>query len=236
MFKNKLICCSGFTNRDRDKIFSIIKNEGGEITKNFTTAVTHLISSTSLSDKYKCAVKLSIPVVSVDWVYQNEIKECDSFLLPPFSGAKICVTGYNEEKRNEIKEICTKHGASYSNDLTRDCTHLVALNNSSVKFKFALKWGLFIINEKWVFDSLRMKILLDESRYPVESLEQTESRGAYLKGLGILISQSVIPSEMLYLCKIISDGGGCLMDNSNDTQCLAVTHYILDTEKGVSQE
>lgn len=82
---------------------------GGVATDELTSRSNFLIAQTVGSEKYKCAVKLGIPVVKPEWLdYCWENRDTDlemdsdrrdtykDFLLPIFAGCRVCTSGFHD--------------------------------------------------------------------------------------------------------------------------------------------
>ncbi|KAJ3220133.1 hypothetical protein HK099_004455 [Clydaea vesicula] len=98
-----------------------------------TKHVTLLSTNKTGSEKYKAALELGIPVVSlsfIDEIFKNKnapnFNPCANHLLPPLANAVICVTNLSLKEREEVKEMVNNLGGQHSPDLTKNCTHLIA--------------------------------------------------------------------------------------------------------------
>ena len=95
-------------------------------------SVTHLVSDTVLSAKYLAAVSNQMPVVHPDWVRASATRGAlqpeASYLLPPFYGLTVVVTGdgFTHEVRDHIARTVADLGGTLAPQLTFECTHLVA--------------------------------------------------------------------------------------------------------------
>ncbi|KAJ1966479.1 protein kinase activating protein dpb11 [Dipsacomyces acuminosporus] len=120
--------------------------------------------------------------------------------LPPFSGCRICITGFNDTIRDEIRHLVTHSigeddglyakystdaesegsasglgqiggGGSFYGELTQERTHLIAFRPAGTKYDFAKRWGLCVVSFEWFLQSLRTGFRQEESKYTVESIE-----------------------------------------------------------------
>ncbi|KAJ1888493.1 protein kinase activating protein dpb11, partial [Kickxella alabastrina] len=120
-----------------------IEQLGGTISHSLTTVVTHLVAKSSkMSNKYQIAAKVGIPVVSLNFVGDCEVEARNRLAamrhpnepggnggsdsdrsavrlitqrnrIAPFSGCRVCTTGFNAEVRDEISKFVTQtHTAS----------------------------------------------------------------------------------------------------------------------------
>ncbi|KAJ1915661.1 protein kinase activating protein dpb11 [Mycoemilia scoparia] len=94
----------------------------------------------------------------------------------PFTGLRICVTGLYPEDRSRIEALLFGQrddngnivggGGSYSPDLYKTCTHLIANKPSGNKYNYAKMWGIYIVSPHWFEDSVAAGTCQDEERYP----------------------------------------------------------------------
>lgn len=174
-------CCSSMKKEERLKLHESIKVMGGDVTADFTTAVTHLIAKEVGSKKYQVACNNKVPVVLPEWIPstsmrskyehvvasdENIIKE---FLLPIFKGCTICVTGIDVNTRDSIKTLVQKNGGVYSGELNmKTCTHLLVEHARGQKYTYARQWKLHCVSPEWFYNCLKKGHWLDEKLYVVE--------------------------------------------------------------------
>ena len=143
----------------------------------------YCIAKTTNSRKYELARALSKPVVTSAWLRDSatagELLPLDDpatargYCPPAFMGLCVCVTGYSQDERADIEAKVVGRGGAYTSDLVKGrCTHLVASNTTSSKYKHASKWeGVSIVNRKWIEESVARDMRADESRFPVGAHE-----------------------------------------------------------------
>jgi DNA replication regulator DPB11 len=71
------------------------------------------------------------------------------------------------------------NGATHSGDLTRATTHLIAREPKGKKYDMAPKWGVKVVAEEWLRDSLERGMALDESLYLLTMNPEERGRGAW---------------------------------------------------------
>ena len=163
---------------NKGKVERVIEREGGTFTGSLTTDVTHLISNTTQSEKYKVdlylliirkkaliniqfafrqkkvAVRLGIPVVSSEWLgcLQDDqyLQPLEDYPLLPFTGAVICLSGFTFTLRREIEQRVVALGGVFSAALTTDVTHLVVDEPSGPKFEEAVKMNIHVVGIEWL--------------------------------------------------------------------------------------
>jgi DNA replication regulator DPB11 len=73
------------------------------------------------------------------------------------------------------------NGATHSGDLTRATTHLIAREPKGKKYDMAPKWGVKVVAEEWLRDSVERGMALDESLYLLTINPEDRGRGAWKK-------------------------------------------------------
>jgi DNA replication regulator DPB11 len=73
------------------------------------------------------------------------------------------------------------NGATHSGDLTRATTHLIAREPKGKKYDMAPKWGVKVIAEEWLRDSVERGMALDESLYLLTMAPEERGRAAWKK-------------------------------------------------------
>jgi len=118
-----------------------------------------------------------IPVVSPEWVHscweKQKLVPHKDFLLPPFAGCVISVTGLSASTRNEIQRLAKAYGGEYTPNLTKRCTHLISRVPQGIKYRYALEWGLHCVSIQWFFDSINLQVCADETQYFLPMSEAT---------------------------------------------------------------
>ncbi|PSC76077.1 hypothetical protein C2E20_0748 [Micractinium conductrix] len=94
------------------------------------------------------------------------------------AGVLLSVTGVPREQRSLVQQLIEAAGGRYSPNLSRRCTHLALPSGEagapptapSEKLLSGLrnrsKWGLHIVDLRWLLDSARAEGRLDEARFP----------------------------------------------------------------------
>lgn len=83
-------------------------------------------------------------------------------------------------ERSNIISYVRENGGTYSGDLTKAITHLIARTPTGNKYKFAKQWRVNLVSEEWLYQSVERGMILDEKLYHPE-LPQ-ERRGIDVKG------------------------------------------------------
>ncbi|KAJ1963727.1 DNA topoisomerase 2-binding protein 1, partial [Dispira parvispora] len=174
-----LVCSTGLNLNQRQELAHIVTSLGGGYTGDYTEDVNILVAERTGSEKYKLAVRVCKPIVLPGWVYAYQHAALDGvtldsdnvleqFLLPPFAGCRVHLTGFPHALvRHKIQKLVTEYGGRYDENLSAKCTHLVANKPQGSKYSFAQSCGIHIVNLDWVLDSVTMKACADEHLYPV---------------------------------------------------------------------
>lgn len=178
-------CCSSIAKKERQKLHFQIQLMGGDVIRDFTEVVTHLIAGEVGSKKYTVACSEGKKVMSPDWVYavwrdsQNkDIKatdeQFDMYKCPIFKGCTISVTGLEQATRQDVKQLCNVNGGAYSGELNMNtCTHLLVNTPKGDKYEFARKWSIHCVSTQWFYDCIKSGFWLDETSY--QTLADDES-------------------------------------------------------------
>ncbi|ORX87579.1 BRCT domain-containing protein [Anaeromyces robustus] len=182
---NLVICFTGFEAEELSLYEEQIVLMGGTYSPHLTNDVTHLVSKNTVSDKYKFAAKLGIPIIQENWINEcwnrrlergfNGKRIAEQYLLPPFVDVQICVTGISGENREVIENFTRLYGGQYSADLTHQCTHLIVEKPNGRKYEYAKKWGLYLVNPRWFTDCISKRVRIDESDYLLENNDEEEN-------------------------------------------------------------
>lgn len=78
-----------------------------------------------------------------------------------------------------MAESIKHNGATYCGDLTKDVTHLIAAGPQGKKYQFAREWGIKVVSEEWLYQSIARRMVLDEKLYDPLTPRQERGKGAY---------------------------------------------------------
>lgn len=163
----------------QELLSSLARSMGAFHRLDLTTDVTHLIVGQLDTPKYKHVAKErpDIKVLMPEWVEAlrdawrsgkdfSTLKLEQQYMLPTFSGLTICVTGFDDiEQRNYIINTIGEQGGTYSGDLDRSVTHLIAKFPQGPKYNRAKLWKMKIVSLKWFDDSIKRGMTLEEGSY-----------------------------------------------------------------------
>lgn len=161
---NKSICVSGFHHQEEIKIKTIIKELGGDFSKNLTRNNYCLIVKRVGSDKYHMAINISLPIVMIDWLLNSSSKNLllslDDYCVKIFTGLVISCTQLTLNDRSEFAKLICDNGGVFSGTLEQHkTTHLIAVRASGSnleKYETAKLWGnIAIVSPSWIIESVR---------------------------------------------------------------------------------
>jgi topoisomerase (DNA) II binding protein 1 len=169
------VLATGFSAEEKELIEWLVSSMCGNLQHQTSLNLDYVIAKNVLATKYKWAWSvLRKPIVSHEWLKhcaaQHRLVPYDPFRLPALAGLKICATGIAfGAGREEIQMGARENGATYSADLTMDCTHLIAQIPEGAKYRAATDWGLKVVSQSWFWQSLEAKVCLDEDYFPVRT-------------------------------------------------------------------
>ncbi|KAL6765523.1 hypothetical protein V8C86DRAFT_2453652 [Haematococcus lacustris] len=112
------------------------------------------------------------PIVSPSWLaacrQAQQQLPFEQHILGPFAGLNVCITGFTDQhSRTWLPDQVQKGGGSYSADMYRSCTHLIAKTATGSKYKHAVSWGtVHIVSLDWVKACIECGVRQDEKLYP----------------------------------------------------------------------
>lgn len=92
----------------------------------------------------------------------------------------VCLTGFGEQ-RQEIADLIIEHGARYTGDLTRKCSHLIVSAPEGKKFTAAKSWGVNTVTLAWLYQSIERGMILEESKFDPLLPAEAQGQGAWVK-------------------------------------------------------
>ncbi|KYK56614.1 BRCT domain-containing protein [Drechmeria coniospora] len=209
-FKGVVVCCTSIPPEQRTEIGNKVAELGGVHKYDLTPDCTHLIVGDYNTPKYrhvarerpdvKAMAAAWIEAVSEIWRNDGEIdfgflekehrlKPLDKCGLEMHAARHqqaasrqsllICLTGFGDQ-RDEIAEKITGHGALYTGDLTRRCSHLIVCKPEGKKFTAAKSWGLYTVTLDWLHQSLERGMILEESKFDPLLPPDEQGSGAWI--------------------------------------------------------
>lgn len=181
---------------------------GGIHKYDLTPDVTHLIVGNYDTDKYRHVARErpDIKAMDADWIvavaelwrngeddFDMDALESKHQLKPlerrgsmpesltgdgsPRQGLLISLTGFGEA-RDAIAEKITSNGATYTPDLTKQCTHLIVCQPEGKKFTAAKQWGVHTVSAQWLDESIKRGLILEELKFDPQLPLEEQGRGA----------------------------------------------------------
>lgn len=179
--RNANVTVTSVAGQLREYLFSSVQMLHGTASRNLTDNVNVIISPKVGSKKYVVGAKRGIAILSPEWIDEAwKLSETldpidmmlnnflEKFKLPIFNQLVICVSGLSLEERKEVAKIVSTNGGQYSGEMKIGLTtHLIVKKAGGVKYNFAKKWKVQIVNDRWLTDSVNMGFALDSADYEV---------------------------------------------------------------------
>jgi len=175
-----IITTSGMEQTEKKRIKKMVERMAGIHSNAFHDGVTHLVASTTRSQKYEVAVEKEIPCMLAKWV--EDVWKVSSLELvtavdprfrvhrcPPLLGVTVCVSQLNKADRDLLKRSVETYGGVYSGVLEMETTTvLICTSPEGEKYNHAKKWNIPCVSSQWVFDSIEKGICLQTNKYRVD--------------------------------------------------------------------
>ncbi|KAI8926198.1 hypothetical protein BC831DRAFT_457355 [Entophlyctis helioformis] len=232
-----VVCASAVPEPDRTRLEERVVRLAGRFSKDLTTLVTHLVTDSTDSKKYKVAVQLGIPVISTLWIsaldadalHDGQVEPFDRYLLPPFKGVVASVSGYPTDLRQSIEQRVLDLGGAFTHNLSRDCTHLICGQPTGRKYEFATEWKLHVVSVDWLTECCKAHGRVDEDQYVlggagrVQKADDQTNATTYLDRCNVFLGDGFDETVLQFVRKIVRDGGG----NMPRTCDGFVTHFVM---------
>ncbi|KAM7540288.1 hypothetical protein Aperf_G00000040291 [Anoplocephala perfoliata] len=179
--RNAIVTVTSVAGQLREYLFSSVQMLHGTTSRSLTDNVNVIISPKVGSKKYVVGAKRGIAILSPEWIDEAwKLSETldpidmmlnnflEKFKLPIFAHLVVCVSGLSLEERKEVAKIVSANGGQYSGEMKIGfTTHLIVKKAGGVKYNFAKKWKVQIVNDRWLTDSVNMGFALDSADYEV---------------------------------------------------------------------
>ncbi|BFY98833.1 hypothetical protein BsWGS_01873 [Bradybaena similaris] len=185
--KDVKICCTSLDGQLRDEITEKVCLMAGQVDRNLTADVTHLIAGEVGSNKYLVAVANGKQVMVKDWVFkvwelsqERHVLATDEifqkYTCPPFMGVTVVVSGFKARERNQLRDFVIRGGGKYSGELRlNECTHLIVKEPQGAKYEAAKNWHIKIVTDRWLFDCMDKGRYLDTKPYQFSTNPQPQT-------------------------------------------------------------
>ena len=197
-----IITTSGMELTEKKRIKKMVERMAGIHSNAFHDGVTHLVASTTRSQKYEVAVEKEIPCMLAKWVedvWTVSSRELVTAVDPRFSvhrcppllGVTVCVSQLNRADRDLLKRSVETYGGVYSGVLEMDTTTvLICTSPEGEKYNHAKKWNIPCVSSQWVFHSIEKGSCLQTNKYRVDKRNLLHQK-QHLKDPPLNISSSV---------------------------------------------
>lgn len=142
-----------------------------------------------------------------------------------FSGINICITGFEGMELLHIPKLLALLGATFHETLTANRDVLLCKSTtSSAKCAMAKKWGVRIVDRRWLYESARKSSLLSVVEYSLDG-DSKDLKPIFRKPLDgciICLSKSLSEEQRRRGLQLVTELGA-LFEESSKT---SITHYI----------
>ena len=224
--------------RERQRLRGTVEAMWGSWSDSLHDGVTHLVAASVLSDKYRAALGLGMPVMTTQWLdmvwtvsssehglVSGVDKRFSGLKCPPLLGVRVSVTGLERADRDLVRTSVESGGGEYSGVLDQETSVLVCVTTTGEKWAAARRWGVPCVSPHWVLDSLERGECMEPAEYRVESVKTVEPSATLPlnKRTRSLISESMVNNTSL--ASNTSLNGSC-----NSTLPLANTSLVSDLD------
>lgn len=199
VFYQKKFQIIGFVNEERESIEQVLVKKGAVIVPSYDLDLTDMPTNRKIEyvDYTLFPLTMSVPILNnnpatVYWmkkcIEQNRLISLNEnvFYQPiprfntdkPLTDCVITISGYGQNERDNIANICKHLGAQTQQSLslksTNDVmanTHLICFKPIGPKYIAAKSWNLPVVCAEWIVECCVMGMKADESKYCTENQE-----------------------------------------------------------------
>ncbi|KRY20657.1 Protein ECT2 [Trichinella patagoniensis] len=182
--KEVTVCFAGLHDKKvLSNVVDLVHHMGGSVRKNFTMSVTHVVTNTTQSSKYRLAVGMGKAVMHVDWIFKMWERRSNAhvsalspdwscFKLKPFFALKLYFRGFLPNEENHMKELAIQNGAVVTD--CNACTHFVV--DPSVRYEDLTDSDRNLqcrfVTAEWFWLSIQLDICANEDMYTLMDKDQ----------------------------------------------------------------
>ena len=181
LFDNLRALFTSLGSSERQELETIWEKNGGKVAGSVTpNDPPHVVITRRVgSAKYVSLMRRhpNTHVVPPEWIRKsvdmNKKQPYSQFRVGCLYGLRICLSGFDVDKKASLAELITRNGGTHSPSLTKFCTHLVSSDRKTQKYTFAMKHGIVCCSLDWLEESTtgRVKWCRDATKYPVKDKE-----------------------------------------------------------------
>ena len=178
-----VVTSSGLETWESSRTRELVEAMSGEWSSSLHSGVTHLVTRTVLSEKYKVASSLGLPAMAVTWL-EDVWRSCECpqvtgedavfsiHEVQPLLGVRLCLSQLGRADRAMLRKEVEEAGGEVSGVLDRDTTVLVCVSQGGDKWRSAVRWGIPCVTTAWILDTLDRGRFLDTTDYQLEEREE----------------------------------------------------------------
>ena len=161
----------------------LVEAMSGEWSPSLHDGVTHLVTKTVLSEKYRTASSLGLTIMRVSWLedvwrssHSPDLRAEDPAFscheAPHLLGVRVCVSGLRRQEREVLRRGVEEAGGEMRGELDLETSVLVCVSQEGQKWVAARRWGIPTVTTAWILDSLDQRRYLDTDQYRLELVSQ----------------------------------------------------------------
>ena len=183
LFGNLRALFTSLGSSERQELEALWEEHGGKVVASVTpNDPPHVVITRRVgSSKYVMLMRRhpNTHVVPPEWIRKSvEVKKkqpYSQFRVGALYGLKICLSGFDVEKKGMLADLISRNGGAHSPSLTKFCTHLVSTDRTTQKYMFAVKHGIVCCSVEWLEESTNGKVkwCRDATKYHVKDKEMS---------------------------------------------------------------
>jgi PAX-interacting protein 1 len=157
----------------------VISSHGGQVDDSYSNRITHVLCEHQKSDVFQLALRDGKRLVTAYWL--NDCLLARRMFVPdmalhlpyifgkerPCSNQVICMTNFEGDERQHIKQMIAVIGAKYTGYMSRANSVLIAKRPDGAKYEKAVEWGIPVVGVQWLTDLILGD--LEALKVPVQS-------------------------------------------------------------------
>ena len=183
-----VVTSSGLETGEMDKARELVEAMSGQWSGSLHEGVTHLVTASVLSEKYRVAASLGLVIMRLSWL--EDVWKCSESAeltgedqafsiheVPSLLGVRVCVSQLGRQDRDLLRRGVEGAGGELSGLLDIETDVLVCVREGGEKWSAAKRWGIPCVTTAWILDSLEQGKCLDTTLYRVEvACQETPAR------------------------------------------------------------
>ncbi|KAK3242985.1 hypothetical protein CYMTET_47347 [Cymbomonas tetramitiformis] len=178
----------GLIEGEFEEATTLVLRHGGKVVgEDYTYSCTHVLLVKCAENIIRHVGALGKQIVTEHWLYACiQQQKIVSTFIPGFESLTLCFTGYQSDRREDLRDMVWAAGARWSGKLTTSVTHLVAYTFDGPKYTYAAnRPNQQVVNHMWLEDSLMNWAKQDENNYKRSGQEVDAIANAEVKPVSV---------------------------------------------------